>query len=510
MVPLVSTLEDIRSLSELVHTIQKERGLSSVPLNPDDTALHKLFFEQRLITEALWSAIGTVELLQDPEFALGFPARLPAMRESIEAGAIEWDEINDFYTSAVQRLLDLIFIKVATLDYSLDIVYELHSIVYLANARENMGLVRAALNRGYQRGRLSIKELQFLSHHYGSATENIRVFEVFSKVHFGEAVNSIWLKKIQTETFHNVNDRIKNALDSDGGILSGSQLQWWKDATHVVDNLKNIEGDVLDQIKKRILEKIEYSQGYLFWYGIYALFVLLVVGLLTGFTVRRILMALSTLTYALRQVEQNEDFSVRIDVKSTDEFDQFSLSVNSLLSYTGKLIKEKEYLAATDLLTGVMNRRSFISAAEREIKRNQRYAIPLSLIFCDIDLFKAINDQHGHAVGDQVLVEFARVFKETLRGTDYIGRWGGEEFIVLCVDTDLEAAKRLSEMLRQKIMALSIESVSKLTCSFGVAQKKEAETFDALCKRADQALYEAKDNGRNNVSLSEPVDSIQS
>lgn len=230
--------------------------------------------------------------------------------------------------------------------------------------------------------------------------------------------------------------------------------------------------------------------------------VLAAVVLLTAFTVVRILKALSILIHSLERVEQTQDFGLRIHARSKDEFGKLAYSINSLLSYTDKIIKDKEFLATTDLLTGVMNRRSFIAAADKEMKRSERYGMPLSLIYCDIDFFKSVNDQHGHAIGDKVLKKFAKTLKENLRSNDYVGRWGGEEFIVLATEADLASAEKLSEKLRQKIMALSVHPVKQVTSSFGVAQKKKDESFAALCERADQALYQAKESGRNKVCLS--------
>lgn len=196
------------------------------------------------------------------------------------------------------------------------------------------------------------------------------------------------------------------------------------------------------------------------------------------------------------------NYGIRIRTQQKDEFGKLSYSINSLLGFTDKIIKDKEILASTDLLTGVMNRRSFIIVAEKEITRSERYGIPLSMIYCDIDFFKLINDQHGHAVGDEVLKKFAKTLKENLRSSDYLCRWGGEEFIILATEIDLVSAEKLSEKLRHKIMELSIQPVEQVTCSFGVAAKKESELFEELCERADQALYQAKESGRNKVCLS--------
>ncbi len=501
----LQTLNDVRALSELIHPLQKERGLAAGHLVGHDEIFYGLFLKQREITESRWAELGTAELLQDQGFAQGFPARLTAMRQRIDSGTVQWNEIREFYTSTVQRLIELIVLEVTKLDHTENISYELQALSYIAIARENLGLIRATLNRGYQQGRLSKKELKYLISRYGTFTNNLKIFEAISKTHFEETADSAWRVELRTEVFRSIICQIENTLNTEGKVVSGKALTWWHEATLVIDAMKKTEDAVLDQTKRHISDHTKRNKDYLSRYAVFAFITLAAVALLTALSVYRILKALSILIHSLKSVEQTDDFGIRIHTRSKDEFGQLSSSINHLLSYTEKIIKDKEFLATTDVLTGTMNRRSFIAAAEKEIKRSERYGSPLSMIYCDIDFFKSINDQHSHAIGDEVLKKYAKTLKKNVRGNDCVGRWGGEEFLILVIETDLASAEKLSENLRQKIMEISVQNVGRVTSSFGVAEKKKGELFDELCERADQALYQAKNSGRNKVCLSEAI-----
>jgi diguanylate cyclase (GGDEF)-like protein len=162
-----------------------------------------------------------------------------------------------------------------------------------------------------------------------------------------------------------------------------------------------------------------------------------------------------------------------------------------------------EALARTDALTGLANRRAFDEAAQREIRRALRYGTPLALVITDIDHFKAINDAHGHACGDQVLVDFARTLLVSVRDVDLVGRWGGEEFVILMPGTDLDEAVAAAERMRLAVAGVPTRFEGRTcgyTASFGVTALRMDETnLDALLGRADAALYRAKDAGRNRV-----------
>jgi diguanylate cyclase (GGDEF)-like protein/PAS domain S-box-containing protein len=165
------------------------------------------------------------------------------------------------------------------------------------------------------------------------------------------------------------------------------------------------------------------------------------------------------------------------------------------------LESELKTLAATDTLTQVFNRIKYYEIMKREMERTRRYDHPLSIIMFDIDHFKKVNDIYGHAVGDYVLRTLTQIVKENLRETDYLVRWGGEEFIIIAPDTDLKKAEILAERNRKASEKYKYEHTGKVTVSFGVTQFIKDDNEDTVIKRADDALYEAKRKGRNRVEV---------
>jgi len=169
-----------------------------------------------------------------------------------------------------------------------------------------------------------------------------------------------------------------------------------------------------------------------------------------------------------------------------------------------KRAEEMEQLATVDSMTGITNRRHFLHQAEAEWRRYQRYHRPLSLMIIDIDKFKTINEKHGHAAGDQVLLNVAGICRDDLRTSDIVGRIGGEEFAMLLPETNIERAGVVAERLRRHIAASSCKVGNveiPVTVSVGVAAASASMSgFDALMKLADQALYSAKIKGRNRIA----------
>jgi diguanylate cyclase (GGDEF)-like protein/putative nucleotidyltransferase with HDIG domain len=161
-----------------------------------------------------------------------------------------------------------------------------------------------------------------------------------------------------------------------------------------------------------------------------------------------------------------------------------------------------EALATTDALTGLPNHRSLVSTLNRELERAQNYFRSCSILFLDIDHFKALNDGYGHASGDTVLYEFAQVLQSQLRGMDTVGRWGGEEFVIILPEMTADEAQVFAEKLRADVEAslFNIGGGMRLTCSIGVAcYPTHATEREALMNTADQAMYAAKRLGRNQV-----------
>ncbi len=174
-----------------------------------------------------------------------------------------------------------------------------------------------------------------------------------------------------------------------------------------------------------------------------------------------------------------------------------------------RLQKSLEKLANTDPLTGALNRRAFDANTRAMCEAAARQHRSLSLLMMDIDHFKTLNDTHGHTVGDLAIMEAFERFAGSLRGSDLLGRWGGEEFVALLADSDLEGARATAERVRARLADTPItrpESghVVQLTASFGVAVFRPGEdTPETLIARADDALYRAKREGRNRVRAAE-------
>lgn len=162
--------------------------------------------------------------------------------------------------------------------------------------------------------------------------------------------------------------------------------------------------------------------------------------------------------------------------------------------------KRVEELSITDQLTRLHNRMFLEESFIREIKRSRRYQDPFSVIMVDIDHFKEVNDTYGHDMGDNVLMIIAELLKKDIRDTDILGRWGGEEFLIICPHTGIHEAAILAEHLRVIVETHRFEGTDSKSCSLGVAEFDLGdEGHKEVIKRADQALYQAKRNGRNQV-----------
>ena len=186
-----------------------------------------------------------------------------------------------------------------------------------------------------------------------------------------------------------------------------------------------------------------------------------------------------------------------------DELERVNVNLEQIVqARTNELLEknlELEHLSVTDRLTGLCNRLKLDQTLDDALNRHQRYHSSFALVLLDVDHFKSVNDTFGHTVGDQVLVAMADMFKSHTRKTDTIGRWGGEEFLIVCHDTDALSATAFAEKLRQKIADHSFPMVGRATCSFGVTAVCPEDTILRMMARADAALYRAKASGRNRV-----------
>lgn len=190
-----------------------------------------------------------------------------------------------------------------------------------------------------------------------------------------------------------------------------------------------------------------------------------------------------------------EDMILLVGFDRTEEVDR--------LRSIETLNKSLHLLASTDSLTGLLNRRHFFEKSKGISTLCQRNRIPMSIIMCDIDKFKLVNDTYGHNIGDKVIKTFSKTLTNSVREEDILARWGGEEFVVLLPNTNAHQAMALAERVRQRVENLSLtagDARLTFTASFGVAQlTKERPDIEEAIRQADIALYNAKNSGRNRV-----------
>ena len=192
--------------------------------------------------------------------------------------------------------------------------------------------------------------------------------------------------------------------------------------------------------------------------------------------------------------------SLNSQVRSQKKRESELLEINSLLDVRSKQLEEK---SKTDLLTGAFNRQGIEDAIRIGLWEWRSQKKPLSLILIDIDHFKKINDEHGHAIGDHVLSTLSNIVKQHIRSNDLFARWGGEEFVLLCRDTKIDQASLIAEKIRELIASFVFKDNMLVTASFGVATLNANETLEQLFNNADKALYDAKHQGRNRVVVAE-------
>ena len=225
-------------------------------------------------------------------------------------------------------------------------------------------------------------------------------------------------------------------------------------------------------------------------------------GLFAGLLVNDVLRHLGLAVGHARRIAAG-DLDKVIEVHRHDEPGQLLAALEQMRSELNKQQSALERLATIDTLTGLPNRRRLEEACQIQMARVKRHGEKLSVIMIDVDKFKSVNDTHGHQAGDLVLQTVAQVLDATVRESDFVGRWGGEEFMVLCPATKRSDAGIVAEKLRAAIAAHEFPIVGSKTASFGVAELAVGEKLEHAVERADSALYRAKENGRNRVELAD-------
>ncbi len=174
--------------------------------------------------------------------------------------------------------------------------------------------------------------------------------------------------------------------------------------------------------------------------------------------------------------------------------------ISAFLYHTIKLKslnRELLKLSTTDKLTGLYNRVKTDALLLLEKANADRYAIKSSILLIDVDLLKKVNDRYGHLIGDKVLIETSALFRQNVRDTDFVCRWGGDEFLIICPNTDINDAEVVADKLRRIIGSHCFSNDIHLTISIGIGQFSAAKSIEDTLSQADEALYQAKKKGRD-------------
>lgn len=212
----------------------------------------------------------------------------------------------------------------------------------------------------------------------------------------------------------------------------------------------------------------------------------------------KIVLVIATIAFLILLLFYTRNKALKKELFLRERFSTKLKSLNKALENKNVVLKE---LSENDTLTKIANRRKIDEFLEIEIERSYRNRLNLSIIMLDIDFFKEINDTFGHKIGDEVLISLSQLLVENVRIYDLVGRWGGEEFIIICPNTNLKQSKNLCKKIHQLIENKKYECLNNgnITVSCGIAQYKDNESMDKFIQRVDTELYKAKNAGRNNI-----------
>lgn len=279
-------------------------------------------------------------------------------------------------------------------------------------------------------------------------------------------------------------------------ILNSEQYQIIKNQVHksVNDLFDYIEGYMEEYIEEQTTQK---QWLYEIAITLFCLFLILIAyGMY--YSKRVIIDSLSTLLEWIRWVKKGKYSFKRSKIKEK-EVAMVMDAFHDMAHTIEENIQTLKHLSQTDELTNLSNRRTLHESMQREHYQFTRYETPCSVVLMDIDYFKHINDTYGHDAGDEVLKQMAEIMTNNIRLSDTLGRWGGEEFLIVCPNTNQHEVRILANTLRQKIQNHDFKVSKSITASFGTSSFSSGLSVDEIVKKADEALYIAKENGRNQV-----------
>lgn len=483
---LLTRLDTAERLSALVHELQKERGVSAGYLAIRSATDTTRLDSQRSATDRAKAQLG-----ESATANLESLAKLTDMRQKISGNETTPADSFGGYTQTIVEILDQI--DALARDASTNMLTrDLNAYVHLLYAKEFLGQIRASINESLSIGSIDRERAAVV-------IRLLNLHQFNSRIAVREAPPQL-AQAIGATLDH---PQVRNTFAMIDVVLSGrgqtpSPDLWFASATYSIDRLLALENQFIRHLRQQAANEIAASERKVMIDAGITLAVALALIFFAASAVLSLLHALNVLVTHIEHTVATQDFAHRIQAPNNDEMGELSHNFNELMSIAEHLIKEKDYFASTDLLTGSYNRYRFTELFDIELQRVQRYGGGLALIMFDIDHFKSINDTHGHATGDMVLKEIANLVRHLIRSNDLLVRWGGEEFMILVPNTGNEAAE-LAEKLCVAVENHRFSDLPKVTASFGVSAYARGDTLETLCARTDEALYRAKHQGRNRV-----------
>ncbi len=522
-----------QEINTATHDMQAERGLSTGYISSEYSSYRTDLKRQRDNTDrSVGNLVKAVNVISEELINSGFrrhvdrirdlPSTLESLRSTVDQKQVVDNAVKTRYTSEIFNLLS-VFESMAHLEMDGELASSNMTCVAVLNLKERLGQERALGTQAIENGFFTPKDFQLFINLIGQRTGFNRTFEQSVTAQQRSVLQGLNTPK-NKENVRMAEMRLFEAVRSKS-LLEMDSRQWWDTLSGRMDQLEDIADLLVLDLKRKVRVNMSgvvwqfvFTSILLFLVLLFTLAISWILNLSITVPVRRITRALSALGKGQREIRFTETFCndelgrlvaayeqcrralLKADMASAINFRCKDID----LLYQSREKDSLELLASTDPLTGALNRRKFYELAEWELNRTRRFDDLLAFMVLDIDHFKKINDNFGHAIGDIVLQQFHKTCRKIVRDTDILARVGGEEFAVLMPETSLDHAAVMAERLRLAVSALSVpieHNTIGLTVSIGVAawDKTSFTVIEDMATQADKALYKAKNTGRNRV-----------
>lgn len=482
---MVDRLAQADRLSRLAHELQRERGLSNAFLAQGGDGIHAELRAQRVATD---HRLGSLDAPQRD--ALAGLASLAGARERVSGADLDATAAFEFYTRMLASILAETT-RLAKAPGAHPMRSDLFAHAGLAHAKEYLGQVRAVLAAAPDSGRVDPAWLAAMGQRVGLFESHLDLFLRDANPALKESLLAALREPEMTAARGLVAGIMAGRLPAQGGA---ARRNAYATMTAGIDLLRETERHSLIELQAAAAQRQAQARRQILLQRGALLLVAAALAYLALSSLMTLMRALEAALAGARRLSRGGGRGAGAD-EGRDEAGEISQSFTELLDMVDRLSVK----ASTDALTGALNRHGFAEAVAGELLRAQRYRRNLALMLLDLDHFKAINDRHGHAVGDRVLREAARLVRDNLRGADVFCRWGGEEFVVLTPETSGEDASRLAEKLGRLMREHRAQGLPRFTASFGVAAYAPGDDMEILFAKADHAMYQAKRAGRDRV-----------